>query len=121
MPLQLIVISQFHLNRLKKVCQQEDNTLSEDTGLCAIYQPQLRLMCDAYAAYVDGLPDSLTLLDNLMANPDFTEFLLKADPADGEIDILDFIKAPAMVNMYTVSLCHQSYLHSTWQQLCISA
>ncbi len=91
----LVAISKFHLKRFREICQNTaDSTLCEENSLGAIYQAQLRLMCDAYAIYIQGLPNSFMLLEKLMESKDFTQFL--QSNISGDIDIFDFINAPVL-------------------------
>ena len=95
-----MAISQFHVKRLQEVCQmrqEADDTMEAETEIGAIFLPQLHLMCDAYKAYIEGMPSALALLDDLMTHADFTHFLQISEPEEGELDILDFIKKPALV------------------------
>ncbi len=93
----LLVISQFHMKRLHDMHRmQHGKPSSQMSGVGAIYKSQLVLMCDAYAAYIQGLPQALSLLRDLMTNCDFTRFLRKTGIKQGQFNILDFIKAPKL-------------------------
>lgn len=108
--MQLVALSQFHLQQLMSLPEldQDDTTWS---FIVSIYKPRLRVLCEGYDHYLSGFPDAILLLQSLRENQDkFGDFVqLQDDELEDGMSVEQFIQMPLKVSLQQ---CFHLFIHT---------
>ena len=94
--LQLVKISEYHIERLQEATSSDDVTHS----LGDIYQCRVLMLSEGYSSYAAGLRKAFVTLDSLLQQSQLSEYLNKIAMCSKEQLTLDeFIQEPLLVRI----------------------
>jgi hypothetical protein len=87
----ILAISEYQLNQL--ISQDDSNFMDVFNSIGKLYENKMRMSCEAFDIYLNGVNQAFTLLDNLIRTINFSKFIQDSED-DINMDLRTFLILP---------------------------